>query len=174
MGSHLWAALALFPRALALSFILLLNRPANRRVRFNLLHPEADVPDRASAFCDSAPRNEAGAGFYSSNIRPPCLATSCPPLILCSLLTEPKPSVRTFLRHTLLKHTFVKPRNRTLTEYSIIQLSLCIRMRLTPTLVDLYYFYLRGPILFDRTKVTEESVKHWESSSRGVYALSTL
>lgn len=28
---------------------------------------------------------------------------------------------------------------------------------------------LKDPILFDLTKVTEESEKHWESSSKGVY-----
>lgn len=53
--SHLWAALS--PPALALSFILLLKRPANRQVWFNLLHPLADALDRAIALRDSAPRN---------------------------------------------------------------------------------------------------------------------
>lgn len=104
--SHLWAALALSPPALALSFILLLKWPANRQVWFNLRHPLADALDRAIASCDSAPRNEEGAGFYSRNIRPPCLATSCSPLILCSYLTEPKPSGRAFLHHTFLKIHF--------------------------------------------------------------------
>lgn len=77
VGSHLWAALTLSPPALALSFILLLEWPTNPQVWFNLLHPEADVLDRASAACDGARRHGEGAGFYSRNIRPSCLAASC-------------------------------------------------------------------------------------------------
>lgn len=52
-------------------------------------------------------RMRRGQGYTAETPGPPCLATSCSLLILCSYLTEPKPSGRTFVHHTLLKHTFV-------------------------------------------------------------------
>lgn len=148
VGSHLWAALVPPTPALPLSFILVLKRPVNRQVWFNLLHPQANVRDKATTD------------------KPLRLTTSCSPLVLSTFLTEPEPSGKVFLCHTLLKHTFVSRGmySDRILYHSLLPLHLYVTY---PNPRWSVLLLLKGPILFDLTKVTEESEKHWESASRG-------
>lgn len=114
-------------------------------------------------------RNEEGQGLTvgTSGCGVLQLSALCSSFALSSLTTTFR---ECFLAPFIVKTHTPWPGNCTLTEYSSIQLSLRILAYVTflnPSWSVLLLF--KGPILFDRTKVTEKSEKHWGSSSRRVY-----
>lgn len=165
MGSHLWAAL--FPLHQHLPCHLFCCWNGQQTGRSDSISYILRLMYRTE--CDSARRNEEGQGLTvgTSGCGVLQLSALCSSFALSSLTTTFR---ECFLAPFIVKTHTPWPGNCTLTEYSSIQLSLCILAYVTflnPSWSVLLLF--KGPILFDRTKVTEKSEKHWGSSSSRVY-----
>lgn len=165
MGSHLWAAL--FPLHQHLPCHLFCCWNGQQTGRSDSISYILRLMYRTE--CDSARRNEEGQGLTvgTSGCGVLQLSALCSSFALSSLTTTFR---ECFLALFIVKTHTPWPGNCTLTEYCSIQLSLRILAYVTflnPSWSVLLLF--KGPILFDRTKVTEKSEKHWGSSSRRVY-----
>lgn len=172
--SHLWAALSL-SRSLYLPQLLpchlFFHGKGQRTSSSDSISDILGLKHRTepSPCVIALPGMRQGASLYSRNIGPLCLEASWFQLVLCSYLTEPKPSGRAFLRHTFLNHSFVSQGIALWQNTLQFNFPLCILMWLTPTLVDLYYFYFKAPFSLIEQKLWRKVRSLGNAPAGGVY-----